>query len=663
MLSFPTSNPSEPAKFSPSVSRVGLDGPSTPERFFSPMEVSGTFSLIVILVKFTDQDNYFTESEVANTAIVQLNNYYEETSYNMVHITGDTTNWIDLGHDRDYYVDGTSFPSDPKFQLVLDSINAADSVVNFSAYSGVTIIHAGEGQELSHDWRDYWSSEWWGFSINTDDGATITRASVSPEQSTPNEPAYVGVIAHEFGHDLGLPDLYDITYSGYEYVGSWGLMGKGSWNGPLGVGDLPSHQMGWSKAFLGWVNGSQLVTAPAAFSVTIDPLELPTTGVHLVKVPVDADHYFLIEVRKKIGYDTGLPSQGPGGEGVLVTYIDETKASGHGIVQVIDAHPETGTVDDGAFGIGIGQVDTFVSAPGQFTMIVEDALGDSYNITLLRAYMSFITPVDGSGILTSNFTAEWSGFAAAPGIDHYELYIDDIQVYSGLGTSHPLSSLTAGSHNATLVMELVGSGRRLAIQSHFIIDLADPIIHMISHIPATPGFGDQISITAEITDDTWINNATIIYRRGSDPVWYEVEMTQYSGSEWRGNLGTFLPGISVTYYVRVTDAGGRSVSDDNSGSYYTLTVSGFGLIIWLILIGAVILIVLIIICLAIQRRRQRPTRVTVMPVAEPVPKPPDYSSPPPTVSRKSSFCFHCGAPLTPGSRYCGHCGRTIDKEY
>ncbi|NKB65748.1 MAG: hypothetical protein GKR89_01685 [Candidatus Latescibacteria bacterium] len=65
----------------------------------------------------------------------------------------------------------------------------------------------------------------------------------------------VGIMAHEFGHSLGLPDLYDVNYSepGEDSagIGHWGLMGWGAhgWTGDDGpVGFSP-----WSLEQLGWV--------------------------------------------------------------------------------------------------------------------------------------------------------------------------------------------------------------------------------------------------------------------------------------------------------------------------------------------------------------------------------------------------------------------------
>ncbi|MFX1318861.1 MAG: M6 family metalloprotease domain-containing protein [Promethearchaeota archaeon] len=668
IFSAPLTTQASSATSMPMSSRIGLDGPPPLEVYRSSRQVTGTKNLVAILVEFPDKGNTFTSAEVETNALAELNDYIDEVSYGLVSVGGDATQWYTLSHNRAYYVDGTSFPSDPKFDIVSEAIALADPDVDFSNYDGVTIIHAGQGQELSHDWQDYWSSEWWGFTIWAD-GISIQRASVSPEESLPGEPSFVGVLAHEFGHDLGLPDLYDVDYQGEQFVGHWGLMGAGSWNGPMGLGDQPSHMMGWSKSQLGWVNASNTVEVSSDLTAVIDPLELPPTGIHLIRINVTSTHYFLIEVRKKIGYDTSLPIIGPGGEGVLITEIDETLSSGQGIVKVIDAHPGTvAGVDDGAFDIGLGDVDSYVSSSGQFTMVIENAVGASYNVSIIRAFMEFLFPLDGSAILTPNITIQWSGTAPGTGIDHFELFVDDILEYSGLGTSQDIVGLTSGVHNATLIMELAGSGRRLSIQSQFIVDLADPIISSVSHSPMAPGFGDPITVSLEATDDTWIVNATVYFQRQGDTRWYHIDMVFISGSEWKGALGTFLPGSIITYYVTVTDAGGRVATDDNAGTNYSITISGFGLIIWIIIIAAIALIIVFCICTLVQRRKRKPQEYMWSPAPEPTPAntpSPTYPSTTgvDTPSEKpvhTGFCYHCGAPLTPNATFCGHCGRTVD---
>ena len=66
----------------------------------------------------------------------------------------------------------------------------------------------------------------------------------------------VGVFAHEFGHDLGLPDLYDTAGGPDNGTGFWTLMSSGSWasDSPDAIGDHPVHMggMGETGARLAW---------------------------------------------------------------------------------------------------------------------------------------------------------------------------------------------------------------------------------------------------------------------------------------------------------------------------------------------------------------------------------------------------------------------------
>ncbi|MFJ5922263.1 immune inhibitor A domain-containing protein [Kitasatospora sp. NPDC092948] len=67
----------------------------------------------------------------------------------------------------------------------------------------------------------------------------------------------LGVFAHEYGHDLGLPDLYDTSGTGIDNsVGFWSLMSSGSWlgEGRDEIGDMPNDLDIWSKLKLGWLD-------------------------------------------------------------------------------------------------------------------------------------------------------------------------------------------------------------------------------------------------------------------------------------------------------------------------------------------------------------------------------------------------------------------------
>ncbi len=69
----------------------------------------------------------------------------------------------------------------------------------------------------------------------------------------------VGVFAHEFGHDLGLPDLYDTsgnTGGAENSTGFWTIMSSGSYGtvNDIDIGSSPTHFGAWEKFQLGWLN-------------------------------------------------------------------------------------------------------------------------------------------------------------------------------------------------------------------------------------------------------------------------------------------------------------------------------------------------------------------------------------------------------------------------
>ncbi|RPE34066.1 immune inhibitor A domain-containing protein [Kitasatospora cineracea] len=88
----------------------------------------------------------------------------------------------------------------------------------------------------------------------------------------------LGVFAHEYGHDLGLPDLYDTTGQGVDNsVGFWSLMSSGSWlgEGKNEIGDMPNDLDVWSKLKLGWLNYDTAKAGQTSLSL-LGPVEYNT---------------------------------------------------------------------------------------------------------------------------------------------------------------------------------------------------------------------------------------------------------------------------------------------------------------------------------------------------------------------------------------------------
>ncbi len=93
-------------------------------------------------------------------------------------------------------------------------------------------------------------------------GIKIENYIVQPEDSG------VGVFAHEYGHDLGLPDLYDTTGAGESDVDFWDLMSSGSHSGPV-FQSMPTHMGLWDKFVLGWADPLVLEPGDAARKVKL----------------------------------------------------------------------------------------------------------------------------------------------------------------------------------------------------------------------------------------------------------------------------------------------------------------------------------------------------------------------------------------------------------
>ena len=75
------------------------------------------------------------------------------------------------------------------------------------------------------------------------------------------EDSGVGVFAHEYGHDLGLPDLYDTSGDADSDVDFWDLMSIGSHCGPI-FQSMPTHMGIWDKWVLGWAD--PLIISPGS---------------------------------------------------------------------------------------------------------------------------------------------------------------------------------------------------------------------------------------------------------------------------------------------------------------------------------------------------------------------------------------------------------------
>lgn len=321
--------------------------------------VTGTNNILLILIDYPDLPATqtaasFTDMINGPWATGSLDDYYEEVSYNQFGVNGVAMGWYRAANNHTYYAnnDGISGTGDDfgtgaypynAPRLVEEAVDAAEAAgVDFSNYDNdgdgwvdtVFIVHAGRGAEATGDPNHIWSHKWDTFSGGGSpkyyDGVWINTYSVQPELNSTGGHIEIGVFAHEYGHVLGLPDLYDTdgTSGG---IGNYGLMAGGSWGADGNSPERPSHMCAWSRVYLGWITPT--VVTRDTFSQEINQIETNAEVYKLWKRGEPQSEYFLVSNRQKIGFDSRLIGDG----GLLIWHIDE---------DVINANLLSNTVND-----------------------------------------------------------------------------------------------------------------------------------------------------------------------------------------------------------------------------------------------------------------------------------------------------------------------------
>jgi immune inhibitor A len=274
--------------------------------------------------------------------------YFHWASRGRLELRGEVVATVLLPRDRNYYaadawgVNALGTPNNA-YGMFRDAIEACDDAVDFSQFDMdsdgyvdmLWLVHAGPGGENTGNRRDLWSltsratSGWSNSSAaETDDlvpGSTlqhmrIDRFTVLPELSTlrPGQLSEIGVYCHEFGHTLGLPDLYDTSALGGAAnvgPGNWSLMSTGAYGGNGFSPESPAHLGAWPLLWLGWASrlrpaqDTTLVLSPIADGGPV--LDFWFQG-------EDSPEHFLIESRARGRFDANLEE-----EGLLITQVDE----------------------------------------------------------------------------------------------------------------------------------------------------------------------------------------------------------------------------------------------------------------------------------------------------------------------------------------------------
>ncbi|MGC4115373.1 MAG: M6 family metalloprotease domain-containing protein [Myxococcales bacterium] len=313
---------------------------------------TGPVEMLAVLVKFdcsteclsTNVNTTFTAADyktaVFNGPAGTVKDFYTKASGGKLTLT--TTvydDWIPLAHNDAYYAYNSkrypdSIPNDvPVSEMLTEVVAYLDSknydFTKFADANGnidsIGIIHIGHGFEESNSEYAIHSHQMrMSQPVVTQGGQKIFGYHTEPEvmgYSTAARITPIGVICHEMGHMLGLPDLYDTSYLSAG-LGGYSLMAAGSWAGPNDNASVPVLPDAWSRTFLGWVNPTRITATtpglrlrPAAS--TLDAIVIPNG--------MPANQYFLVENRSRapltggaVNFDQYLPA-----DGLAIYHIDD----------------------------------------------------------------------------------------------------------------------------------------------------------------------------------------------------------------------------------------------------------------------------------------------------------------------------------------------------
>ncbi|HWA16871.1 MAG TPA: M6 family metalloprotease domain-containing protein [Gemmatimonadales bacterium] len=303
-----------------------------------------------------------------------LRTFYEQLSNGAFSIQGDATNWIKLSQPEASYTGDPgacqglsqngncngvwSGASTLLLQTGLaEAIDSVDATIDFALYDNdgpdgvpnsgdddgfvdiVMFLHAEMdgacgGTTNNHPWAHRYQL----LNLkNTNDaraGGGVIRIRDYYIQSavggsgacTTSELMGPGTAAHELGHGLGLPDLYD-TQSNTEGIGQWGLMGSGNYTTSFS----PSRMEAWSLNQMGWVT---LRTLSSAGTYTLGAAATSDTAFLIQPVGANPrNNYWLVENRQPVESDSavirvhcGVSGNFAGcGGGLLIWHVDGAK--------------------------------------------------------------------------------------------------------------------------------------------------------------------------------------------------------------------------------------------------------------------------------------------------------------------------------------------------
>ena len=298
----------------------------------------------IILVEFKDKKFGNTRQDIIDAMLTgdsSVGQYFRDQSNGIYQPDFEVFGIYTLSQNRVYYGGHQGDNNDKGLgYMVTEAVQlAAADGVSFKPYDTnnddycdvVIVIYAGVGEAQAYYehpeaiWPCNWnlgSAAYYGtggngaFRPNSGDPLVDTFAVFNELHGSNDNTTTIdgiGTFAHEFGHCLGLPDFYDTGDSEHYGMGDWDIMCMGCYNND---GYTPAGYTAYEKNFMGWID---FITPRAGTYYTLpvfNQKQAATDKAVCITSPLNENEYFILENRKKQGWDRYAP-----GEGIMITHV------------------------------------------------------------------------------------------------------------------------------------------------------------------------------------------------------------------------------------------------------------------------------------------------------------------------------------------------------
>jgi M6 family metalloprotease-like protein len=333
---------------------------SLPHKVFP---LNGSPRSLVILVNFSDTVFVTTTPQAAFTNLLNQDNYstnlgtgsardyFMASSYGKFAPNFDVVGPFTLPRNMAFYGSNDASGNDLNpVQMVIDACVAANASVDFTQYDtdnngvidNVFIYYAGHNEAEHGSVNSIWPHRWFvthsinnpgGLADITFDGKLLMDYACTSELrgNTGSNMCGIGTFCHEFGHVLGLPDYYDTSGTQRNTLNYWSIMDLGAYSN---FGRTPPLYSVYDRFYLGYFSPQQI---NATSTLTLLPISQgktqPANTTNQAFLFSETNHnlnganpspteFFMVEYRKKTGWDSYLPA-----DGMCVWHIDYNKTS------------------------------------------------------------------------------------------------------------------------------------------------------------------------------------------------------------------------------------------------------------------------------------------------------------------------------------------------